>query len=225
MRHLPLLRIDPPSYTVLGSVPPTRNHHTRQKQEVKMSELTADMFVSLDGFSAGPGGSQNWIGEYANPGREFGDLINDVLNEPQTIIVGRVTYQVLAGFWPSAAEGPTMQMNRLPKVVFSRTLDEPLAWNNSRLAKRDLEEEITAMKEESEVPLRTIGSISLVRSLMQLRLVDRLRLVVFPVILGSEGREPIFQSLDLTRLKLLRSQVLDANELVLEYQPEPVHEG
>jgi riboflavin biosynthesis pyrimidine reductase len=60
---------------------------------------------------------------------------------------------------------------------------------------------------------------------MQLRLVDRLRLVVFPVILGSEGREPIFESFDLTRLKLLRSQVLDANELVLEYHPEPVHEG
>jgi dihydrofolate reductase len=190
-------------------------------QERTVSELTADLFVSLDGFSAGRDGGQNWIGEYANPGPGFGKLVSDVLNEPQLIVVGRVTYDILAGFWSSATDGPALQMNSLPKVVFSKTLNEPLVWNNSRLAKHDLKEEITKLKKESKVPLRTIGSLSLVRSLIRFELVDRLRLVVFPVILGSDGTEPVFESFSRTRLQFLLSTVLDANELVLEYRPIP----
>ncbi len=182
-----------------------------------MQELTADMFVSLDGFAAGPDGTQNWIAPYAGP--DLGRLIDDVLAEPQLLILGRVTYQVLTSYWPAAADGPADQMNALPKLVFSKTLTEPHDWNNTRLATRDLGDEITALKEESAVPLRSIGSITLVREMMALGLVDWLRLIVFPAILGTTGRENIYGAFDHTSLHLAASQTLDTNSMLLDYRP------
>jgi dihydrofolate reductase len=95
-----------------------------------MRELTADMFVSLDGFASDAGGGQNWIRSYFGP--EFGTFIRSVLDEPQLMIMGRVTYQILSRYWPAATEEPAPRMNSLPKLVFSKTLNEPLAWNNAR---------------------------------------------------------------------------------------------
>ena len=110
-------------------------------------------------------------------------------------------------------------MSELPKVVFSRTLREPLAWDNSRLAKADLVEEVRRLKAESDDPLRTIGSLSVVKGLLEARMVDRLRLTVFPLILGSTGWEPVFAGLPDIHLELVDTEVLDARLVTLEYRP------
>ncbi len=110
-------------------------------------------------------------------------------------------------------------MNALPKLVFSSTLAEPLAWKNTRLVKRAVVDEITALKQQPGDPLRSIGSISLVKSMMQLRLVDRLRLMVFPLVLCSAGREPIYSDYPQAGLKLIDTKVLDSRIVLLEYRP------
>src|SRR5258708_38989754 len=108
-------------------------------------------------------------------------------------------------------------MNSLPKVVFSNTLDERLEWN-AGLVKGDLAEEILALKRETGDPLRSIGSLTLVRGLIRLGLVDRLRLVVFPVVLGTAGSQPMFFRYDVTPLELEHTSVLDPNTFVLQYR-------
>lgn len=110
-------------------------------------------------------------------------------------------------------------MGELPKVVFSGTLEKPLEWSNSRLVKGDLVEEVRSLKAEGGDPLRTIGSISVVNSLLRAGLVDRLRLVMFPQILGETGREWIFDGLPDIDLELVGTDVQDGRLIVLEYRP------
>jgi dihydrofolate reductase len=112
-------------------------------------------------------------------------------------------------------------MNKLPKLVFSTTLAEPLTWTNARLATRAPTEEIRALKAQPGDPLRTIGSITLVRHLMAVGLVDRLRLVVFPHVLGKAGQEPVFADYPETSLNLASTTVLDSGLVVCEYRPKP----
>lgn len=95
--------------------------------------------------------------------------------------------EIMARAWASSPDPLAGPMNSWPKLVFSTTLAEPLAWNNAHLAKNDLAEEVSALKDQPGDPLRTIGSISVVRQLMAAGLVDRLRLVVFPHVLGQSG--------------------------------------
>lgn len=183
-----------------------------------MRELTADMFLTLDGFSADAEGTQRWV----HGGPDFARCIQEVLAEPQVLVLGRVTYQTLAAGFGSSAAGTdpvTDRMNAVPKLVFSNTLEEPLAWANARLASRTLAEEITALKKEAGDPLRTVGSIQVVRSLMGLGLVDRIRLMVFPLILGRNGRKPLFAEYSETALERVGSTVLDTNVMLLEYRP------
>jgi dihydrofolate reductase len=182
-----------------------------------MRELLADFFVSADGFASGETGGQEWVGSYAGP--EMGGLVQKVLSEPQVLVLGRRTYEVLAGFWPKAKVPQAGPMNHLPKIVFSKTLKAPLAWNNSTLVAGELGDEMRALKRQPGPPLRTIGSAGLGRNLIALGLVDRLRLLVFPAILGRTGQEPIFESYDLLRLELLSSKILDGSTLWLEYRP------
>ena len=94
-------------------------------------------------------------------------------------------------------------------MVFSRTLRKPLEWNNSRLAKADLVEEVRSLKTSTDDPLRTIGSLSVVKALLEAGVVDRLRLVVFPQILGGTGREPVFASLPDVDLEPVETDVLE----------------
>lgn len=172
------------------------------------------MFATLDGFAsavdAGP-----YFGYF---GPELGTWVRYQLDRPQVIIMGRVTYEAMAAISASADEA-SARMNGLPKVVFSNTLQEPLAWNNTRLLRGDLAEAIRSLKRQPGDPLRSIGSITLVRSMMQLGLVDRLRVVVFPLILGSAGREPILAGYPKTGLELTDTKILDSRLVVLEYRP------
>jgi dihydrofolate reductase len=182
-----------------------------------MRELTADMFVSLDGFAAGADGGQSWTFDYFGP--EFAAYAQQVLAEPQIMIMGRVTYEIMARSWPSSPGPLARPMNSLPKLVFSATMAEPLTWNNAQLAKRGPVAEIRALKAQTGDPLRSIGSITLVRHLMAAGLVDRLRLIVFPHLLGQAGREPVFTGYPETSLTLARTTVLDARLVVCEYRP------
>jgi dihydrofolate reductase len=134
--------------------------------------------------------------------------------------MGRVTYEIMARSWPSSPGPLAGPMNSLPKLVFSATLAKPLAWNNAQLAKNGPVEEVTALKGQPGDPLRTIGSITLVRHLMAAGLVDRLRLVVFPHVLGRAGQEPVFASYPETSLDLTSTTVLDSRLVVCEYRPK-----
>jgi dihydrofolate reductase len=182
-----------------------------------MRDLTTDLFVSLDGHAKG---------EHAGPyfdwyGPELGRWIDEHLAEPQVLLMGRVTYEVLAPMArsPSETGAQPSRMDELPKIVLSRTLREPLAWPNARVLAGDLATVIDNLKQAAGDPLRMIGSVSLVRDLISLRLVDRLRLVVFPIVLGPDGREPMFAHYPGTAFELISSSVLDGRLLLLEYRP------
>jgi dihydrofolate reductase len=182
-----------------------------------MRELTADLFITLDGFAAGVD-----VGPYFGYfGRELEGWVRSALDEPQVLVMGRITYEALAGFSASATDEVSVKMGELPKVVFSNTLQEPLVWKNTSLLKDDLAQEGLALKQQPGGPLRSIGSLALVRSMMRLGLVDRLRLMVFPLILGSNGKEPIFDGYSRTGLELIESKVLDSRLILLEYRPAP----
>ena len=180
-----------------------------------MRELTADLFISVDGFASGEK-EASFFGYF---GEELGRWVSDHLHQPQLLIMGRVTYEALAQFSASGADEMSVRMTELPKVVFSSALKEPLVWKNTRLVKDSVADELRALKQQPGDPLRSIGSISLVKSMMQLGLVDRLRLIVFPVVLGVVGREPIYAGYPRTGLELIDTKVLDSRLIVLEYRP------
>jgi len=180
-----------------------------------MRELTADLFISLDGFASGVD-QPPYFGYF---GQDLGSWVREHLDQPQVIIMGRATYLAIAQFSASATDEVSLRMSELPKLVFSSTLKEPLAWKNSRLLKGAVPDEITALKQQPGDPLRSIGSISLVKSMMQLGLVDRLRLMLFPLTLGCSGREPIYAGYPQTGLELIDMKVLDSRLVLLEYRP------
>ncbi len=180
-----------------------------------MRELTADLFISLDGFASGLD-QPPYFGYF---GSDLESGVHDYLAPPQLIVMGRATYEVLAQFVPSATDEVSIRMNALPKLVFSSTLAEPLAWKNTRLVKRTVADEIRELKQQLGDPLRSIGSVSLVKSMMRLGLVDRLRLMVFPLILGSAGREPIYAGYPQAGLELIDAKVLDSRVILNEYRP------
>jgi len=180
-----------------------------------MGQLIADLFITLDGYASGEGAPAY----YGYPGPELERWVDEHLAMPQVLLMGRVTYEALSAIAQNHPLEGADRMSELPKVVFSRTLREPLAWDNSRLAKADLVEEVRRLKAESDAPLRTIGSLSVVKGLLEARMVDRLRLTVFPLILGSTGREPVFAGLPDIHLELVDTEVLDARLVTLEYRP------
>lgn len=182
-----------------------------------MRLLTADLFVTLDGFALGEGAGP-FFG-YAGP--ELDRWIRDRLDEPQLIVMGRVTYEALSAISATATDESSARMNELPKVVFSNSLREPLAWANTRLVPGDLGEALRRLKREPGDPLRSIGSISLVKSMIGLGLVDRLRLMIFPLILGRSGREPVYAGYPDTALNLISSTILDSRLTLLEFRPDP----
>lgn len=179
-----------------------------------MRELTADLFVSLDGFASGVN-EPPFFGYF---GEDLNTWIKENLEKPQMLILGRVTYSALAQFASESTDELNVRMTALPKTVFSSTLREPLKWKNTRLVKTSLEPEIARLKQESGDPLRSIGSIRLVKSMICAQLVDRLRLMIFPVVLGSTGRESIYAGYDRTSFEMIRSSVLDSRIALLEYR-------
>ncbi len=180
-----------------------------------MSELTADLFVSLDGFA----GAVDFGPYFGYGGPELDDWIQTELDQPQVVLFGRVTYEALAPMSANGSGPASRRLTALPKLVVSSTLSEPLEWAHTRLLAGDAVEVLPDVKAGSEVPLRTMGSISLVRNLTRAGLVDRLRLMVFPLTCGSAGRERIFGDGEPNRMELERTTVLDGRVVLLEYRP------
>lgn len=180
-----------------------------------MRELIAEMLVSLDGYALGEG-APAYFG-YLGP--ELERQMDENLAVPQVLMMGRVTYEMMSAIVRDQPVEGVDRMNELPKVVFSGTLEEPLEWNNSRVVGGDLVEEVRSLKSEGDAPLVTMGSLSVVKNLMRAGLVDRLRLLVFPQVLGETGREPLFAGLPDIDLELISTGVLDGRVVTLEYRP------
>jgi dihydrofolate reductase len=179
-----------------------------------MSELAADLFISLDGCAGATD-----VGPYFDyGGPELDEWIRTELDKQQVVVFGRVTYEALAPMSATASDPTSQRLTALPKIVVSSTMSGPLEWANARLVAGDAVEVLPAVKADSEVPLRTMGSVSLVSNLADAGLVDRLRLMVFPLSCGSAGREHIFAAGALTRWLLEQTTVLDRRVVLLEYR-------
>jgi dihydrofolate reductase len=140
------------------------------------------------------------------------------LAQPQLVILGRRTYEALAGLPEQARDDSWRQTSELTKVVFSSTL-ETTSWPNTRVCRDDLVKEVTRLKSESDTPLRTMGSLSVARQLLRAGLVDRLRLMTFPVLAGTSGREAAFTDAIPAELELAGHRALDGLVLLIEYRP------
>lgn len=183
-----------------------------------MRNLFAFNMVSLDGFFEGPERDISWH----RVDDEFNQFAIEQTSAVDTILFGRVTYEMMASYWPTRAaidDDPVIAglMNGLPKIVFSRTLDKP-EWNTTRLVKDHLAREISALKQQPGKDLALFGSANLLSSLMQLDLIDEHRIIVNPVLLGS-GR-PLFQGvIDKIDLKLHRTRAFQNGNILLVYRP------
>jgi dihydrofolate reductase len=180
-----------------------------------MRELVVDLFTSLDGFAKGER-SPAFFG-YLGP--DLARWIDGEGSRPEVLLMGRVTYQLLADVSLAQQDEAGRRMTDQPKIVFSRTLQEPLPWANTQLVASDAADAVRTLKDQPGERLRVIGSLSLVRGLLTGGVVDRLRLMVFPVLLGATGREPAFEGLGDVALELVGQDVLDDRLVLLEYCP------
>ena len=178
-----------------------------------MRELIVDLFATVDGFARG----RNSPAYFGYGGPDLDAWIGEQLATPHVVLMGSNTYRALSEI---AATGADPRMDKLPKVVFSASLRPPLAWANTTLISDGVAVAVPALKAEPGDPLRVIGSLSLVRSLLRLGLVDRLRIMVFPQILGETGEEPFLAGLPDIRLRLGGTRVFDNRLVLLEYLPE-----
>jgi dihydrofolate reductase len=179
-----------------------------------MQTLTVDMFVSVDGWAKGA----NSPGYFGYLGPELEEWITTELALPQLVVFGRRTYEALAGLPEQARDASWHRMTALSKVVFSATLTTT-SWPNTRVCCDDLITEVGRLKGDSEVPLRTMGSLSVARQLLNAGLVDRLRLMTFPLLVGASGQEPAFADATSADLELVDHQALDGRVLLVEYRP------
>ena len=184
-----------------------------------MPELLVDFITSLDGYGAADG----WPGWWGLEGPEYLAWLVEQPEGDYTVLMGATTYRVMSGY---AAEGEpgTDSLAAMSKVVFSTTLHEPLAWPNTRLVARDAVEAVREMKQNGFESMRTIGSLTLCRSLLSAGLVDRFRVVVFPVITGSTGQERIYDGYPDVALDMIRSRTFDGRIQLLEYAPRVLTE-
>jgi dihydrofolate reductase len=189
-----------------------------------MRELMIDFITSLDGYASGEG----WPGWWGLEGPEYLAWLGE---QPEvTYVMGANTYRLMSGFAAGEMPGDTDEftadeeasvdeLTRAEKVVFSASLEEPLTWGNTTLRRDHAVEAVQAMKEEGSGLLSTIGSISLCRSLLRAGLVDRFRVVMFPVITGATGAERIYDGYPDVALDMIDSRTFDGRIQLVEYRP------
>jgi len=184
-----------------------------------MPELLVDFISSLDGYGAADG----WPGWWGLEGPEYLAWLAEQPEGDYTVLMGATTYRVMSGY---AAEGEpgTDSLAAMSKIVFSTTLHEPLSWPNTKLVARDAVEAVREMKQNGSESMRTMGSLTLCRSLLSAGLVDRFRVVVFPVITGSTGQERIDEGYPDVALDMIRSRTFDGRIQMLEYAPRVLTE-
>jgi len=180
-----------------------------------MPELLVDFITSLDGYGAAEG----WPGYWGLEGPEYLAWLDQSPEAEYTMLMGATTYRLMSGFAAASEDDGLDHLTQTPKVVFSSTLDEPLSWANTRLVDQDPVEAVRSLKSGSSTGLRTIGSVTLCRSLLEAGLVDRFRVVVFPVITGRTGRERIYDEYPDVALELVESRTFDGRLQLLDYVP------
>ena len=184
---------------------------------------TFDVFSSLDGFGSVSGG--DWGGYWGKQGPELLDHRLALYSGDQRMVFGANTYRLFAHFLATEPEDSEVRdpwvtrMVSLPAIVVSSTLEEPLDWPDGTVVSGDAVDVVARLKEESEVPLRSHGSLSLNRALMAAGLVDHVQVTIFPVITGRNGSDPIFRGADDFDLELLESRTLDGHIQELTYKP------
>ncbi len=186
-----------------------------------MRKIVALMHVSLDSFTAGPNGELEW----AIVDEEIQHYVDDLLKTVDTALYGRVTYQMMESYWPTVPADPSSSkhdinhahwVENVAKVVVSRTLKE-VTWNNTRLVKENIAEEIRKLKEQPGGDIMTFGSPSLVQTLAQLGLIDEYCINLNPIVLGSGI--PLFKGIkEGTSLKLVGAQTFRSGVIGLRYQ-------
>ena len=180
-----------------------------------MAELMVDFITSLDGYASAEG----WPGFWGLEGPEYLAWLDQSPERDYTALMGATTYRLMSGFAATAEDASFAQLTEMSKVVFSSTLKNPLAWANTRLVDQDPVKAVRSMKQDGPSPLRTIGSLTLCRSLLEAGLVDRFRVVVFPVITGSTGRERIYDGYPDVGLEMVAHRTFDGRLQLLEYVP------
>ncbi len=183
-----------------------------------MRKLLLFMMVTLDGFFEGPNQDINWH----NVDEEFNDFAIAQLNEVDTLLFGRRTYEMMASYWPTEAakqDDPIVadKMNSLPKIVFSNTLSA-VEWENTRLVKESFAQQISSLKQQPGKDLIIFGSSDLAVTFLEQGLLDECRIMINPVVLG-DGKS-LFKGInDKINLKLLKTRTFRSGNVLLYYGP------
>jgi dihydrofolate reductase len=190
-----------------------------------MQELLVDFITSLDGYASAEG----WPGWWGLEGPEYLSWLDEQPEREYVILMGATTYRQMYGFVAETeSEASTLTadetsatagLTNASKVVFSSSLEDPLPWANTRLVRGDAVEAVREMKQNGTSPMRTIGSLSLCRSLLEAGLVDRFRVGLFPVITGNTGSERIYDGYPDLALDMVSSKTFDGRIQILEYVP------
>jgi dihydrofolate reductase len=201
--------------------------YPRPINALKESSVTAtytfDVFSSLDGFGSASGG--DWGGYWGKQGPGLLDHRLALYSEEQRMVFGANTYRLFAQMLALSTEESEVRdpwvtrMVNLPAIVVSTTLEGPLDWVDGTVVSGDAVDVVARLKEESEVPLRSHGSLSMNRALMDAGLVDRLQVTIFPVITGQNGSDAIFEGAADFDLELIETRTLDGNIQELTYRP------
>lgn len=188
-----------------------------------MRKVIFFMLTTLDGFYEGPNGEIDWH----SVDEEFNQFAIDQLNSVDVLLFGRVTYALMASYWPTPAattNDPIVadKMNHLPKIVFSKTLSA-VDWENTRLVKENAAEEILKLKRQPGKDLIIFGSSDLAVTLIRQGLIDEYRIMLNPVVLG-DGK-PLFKGIkDKLNLQLVKIKTFGSGNVLLCYQPAGKHE-
>jgi dihydrofolate reductase len=195
---------------------------TALEESIMTATYTFDVFSSLDGYGAANG---NWGGYWGKQGPELLDRRLALYDQEQRMVFGANTYRAFVRLLASSTEESEVgdpwvtRMRNLPATVVSSTLQGPLDWPDATVARGDAVDVVARLKQESEVPLRSHGSLSMNRALMAAGLVDRVQVTLFPVITGQAGLDPIFAGAADFDLELIESRTLDGHTQELIYRP------
>ncbi len=187
-----------------------------------MGRIVVSQFVTLDGVVEDPGGSENfdrggWAFDFdrGDDGDKF--KLDEVMGS-EALLLGRTTYEGFAAAWPSRDGDFADKFNNMPKYVVSTTLDDP-DWNNSKVIKDDVPNEVSKLREQTDGDILVNGSVQLIETLVENDLVDEYRLMVFPVVLGS-GKRLFGETSATARLSLAESTPVGPDGVVvLTYEP------
>jgi dihydrofolate reductase len=209
-----------PEATIVPTWTP-RPRRTFNQEEDHVGRIVVTEFVSLDGVMEDPGGAENfrhggWSFEISR-GDEGNKFKLDETVSSEALLLGRVTYEGFAAAWPSREGEFADKFNAMPKYVVSSTLEEP-EWNNSTVLEGDVAQEVAKLKQELGGNIVVHGSAQLVQTLVEHDLVDELRLMVFPVVLGA-GKRLFGETSDKKPLRLVGSQVVGDGVTILTYEP------